>query len=199
VADFLLSGKSVNAVQGFHATQQQEFLRKKTAEVWQRIDAVVVLTVPTIFTPAYAKEHPNEVNAALGSNLAYVNLLDLSSVTVPVGFRTDGIPATLTLVAPAFCEWEMCRLAKMIAGKALSIKNQKLPQHVWLRILQLPCAWEMCASRTAGSSKDSPVRKTRHPGRPRYQHSGAGAGFSPRWVKPEPARMLDPTTQRAFI
>jgi allophanate hydrolase len=119
----------VSAVQVFRATYQQEVLRKKTSEVWQRIDAMVVPTVPTIFTPAYACEHPNEVNAALGSNLAYVNLLDLSSVTVPVGFRTDGIPGSMTLVAPAFCDWELCRLAKMIAGEALSIKNQKLPQH----------------------------------------------------------------------
>lgn len=129
VAKFILSGKSVNAVEVFRATYKQELLRKRTFDVWEKIDVLVVPTVPTIVSPSNAMTQPDVVREMLGSTSGFVNLLDLTSVAVPVGFRTDGIPFGLSLIAPAFCDWELCRLAKLVAGETLSIKSYKPSAH----------------------------------------------------------------------
>lgn len=125
VAQVILNGKSVNAVEVFRATYQQEALRKRTTEIWNGIDALVVPTTPTTFQPDYASQNSKEVHSILRKYTGFINLFDLASVTVPTGFRTDNIPFSISLIAPAFYDWELCRLAKMIAGETLSVRNQK--------------------------------------------------------------------------
>ncbi|MBC8132163.1 MAG: hypothetical protein H7X95_04215 [Deltaproteobacteria bacterium] len=43
---------------------------------------------------------PLRVNSALGIYTAFANLLDLSAVAVPAGFRNDGLPTGVTLLGP---------------------------------------------------------------------------------------------------
>jgi len=126
VAARILKGKSLNAIEVFRTRHQQEILRKMTADVWNRIDALVVPTVPTIFSPEEARANPDALRASLAAYTGCAGLLDLVSISVPVGYRTDGIPFGLSLMAPAFNDCEVCRLGKMVAGETLSAKIQKL-------------------------------------------------------------------------
>jgi allophanate hydrolase len=41
------------------------------------------------------------LNTQLGMYTSFVNLLDLAPVAVPSGFRAQGLPMSITLIAPA--------------------------------------------------------------------------------------------------
>ena len=57
---------------------------------------------------------PVTLNTRLGYYTNFVNLLDLSALAVPAGFRTDGLPFGITLLAPAFYERALCELGDRI-------------------------------------------------------------------------------------
>jgi allophanate hydrolase len=64
-----------------------------------------VLMLPTAaMSPALAAvaAQPLALNARLGRYTNFVNLLDLAAVAVPAGFRGDGLPFGVSLIAPAF-------------------------------------------------------------------------------------------------
>jgi len=61
-------------------------------------------TVPTTFTVDEIAEEPVRRNMVLGRFTQFVNLLDLAAITVPAGQTTDGRPASVTLIGPAFSE-----------------------------------------------------------------------------------------------
>jgi allophanate hydrolase len=51
------------------------------------------------------------LNSNLGLYTNFVNLMDLSAVAIPAGFRTDGLPAGVTLMGPSFGEGRLLVLA----------------------------------------------------------------------------------------
>ena len=58
----------------------------------------------TTFTVDEIAEEPVQRNMVLGRFTQFVNLLDLAAITVPAGQTSDGRPASVTLIGPAFCE-----------------------------------------------------------------------------------------------
>src|SRR3546814_5817772 len=46
------------------------------------------------------------LNSRLGTYTNFFNLLGLSGIAVPAGFRADGMPFGVTLAAPGFCDAE---------------------------------------------------------------------------------------------
>ncbi|MFZ3320721.1 MAG: allophanate hydrolase, partial [Usitatibacter sp.] len=50
----------------------------------------------------------------LGYYTNFVNLLDLCGIAVPCGFRDDGLPAGVTLIAPAFGEDALAEVAALL-------------------------------------------------------------------------------------
>jgi allophanate hydrolase len=51
---------------------------------------------------------PFALNTNLGAYTNFVNLMDLTAVAVPAGFRSDGIPFGATLVGPALADGMLC-------------------------------------------------------------------------------------------
>ncbi len=129
VSDKILKGRSISGVDVFEVNHRLEALRKASAESWTQMDLLVLPTAPTIATPKEALENPGQTQAKLGACTAFINVFDLAAVSIPVGYREDGISFGLSLIVPAFCDWELCRLAKLVSGEALSIKTQTPPQH----------------------------------------------------------------------
>jgi len=66
--------------------------------------------VPTIYTRTEVEADPIRLNSRLGIYTNFANLLDLSALAVPAGFRRDGVPAGATLFGPA---WSDALLAGM--------------------------------------------------------------------------------------
>lgn len=65
------------------------------------MDVLAVPTTPTIYRLDDIAAAPIECNTRLGYYTNFVNLLDLAAIAVPGGFRADGLPAGVTLIAPA--------------------------------------------------------------------------------------------------
>jgi len=62
----------------------------------------VVPTSPTIHTLEEMKQEPVRFNSQFGTWTNFTNLADLSALALPAPFRADGLPAGITLIAPAW-------------------------------------------------------------------------------------------------
>jgi allophanate hydrolase len=111
VATIISGATRYTAVDTFNAVYQLEALRAQAKPVWQTIDLMVLPTAPRTYTQAEVAANPIELNSNLGTYTNFVNLLDLSAVAVPTGFRPDGLPFGVSLIAPAFHDAGLLTLA----------------------------------------------------------------------------------------
>ncbi len=105
------SGKAYTAAQAFRAQHRLADLTRQTEAVWDTADVLLVPGAPTIYTLAQVEAEPYVLNARLGHYTNFVNLLDLAAITVPAGFRVDGLPFGVTLIGPAFSDRALAALA----------------------------------------------------------------------------------------
>jgi allophanate hydrolase len=66
------------------------------------------------------QKDPVKLNSSLGIYTNFVNLLDLSALAVPAGFRSDGLPLGVTFIATAFADFELCVIARQFLGELQS-------------------------------------------------------------------------------
>jgi allophanate hydrolase len=111
VATIISGAANYSAVDAFNAAYKLQELRAKTKPVWQTIDLMVLPTAPRSYTIAEIAASPIELNSNLGTYTNFVNLLDLSAIAVPAGFRPDGLPFGISLIAPAFHDAGLLTLA----------------------------------------------------------------------------------------
>ena len=104
-------GREPRAVDAFEAQYRLRALRCKTEGVWDSVDLVLTPTAGTIPTIAQVQAEPVQMNSNLGYYTNFMNLLDLCAVSVPSGFRTDGLPFGVTLFAPAFLDLDLLPIA----------------------------------------------------------------------------------------
>jgi allophanate hydrolase len=120
VAGIIQGGAGLSAADAFSATYQLELLRRAASLVWKSIDFLLLPTTPTIYRIAEVLADPVKLNSNLGLYTNFVNLLDLSALAVPAGFRPDGLPLGVTFMAPAFADFELCLLGRQFLGEAQS-------------------------------------------------------------------------------
>jgi allophanate hydrolase len=99
--EILLGGTRPTAVDAFAAFYQLEELRRVRDHTFRAIDALLLPTVPTVYTLEQVKADPIQLNSRLGTYTNFVNLLDLCGLAVPASMRADGTPFGVTLLAPA--------------------------------------------------------------------------------------------------
>ena len=97
----IAAGAKATAADTFAAFYRLEELRRVRDHVFRSIDALVVPTVPTIYSVEQVLADPVALNTALGTYTNFVNLLDLCGLAVPAAMRSDGTPFGVTLLAPA--------------------------------------------------------------------------------------------------
>ncbi|SHG90755.1 allophanate hydrolase [Kaistia soli DSM 19436] len=102
--------RGYSAVDAFRGQYQLETLRKRTDVEWARMDVLLLPTAPTTYTVEAMQSDPIRLNSNLGRYTNFVNLLDCSAIAVPAGFRSDGLPAGVTLVGPAFADRALAAL-----------------------------------------------------------------------------------------
>ncbi|ODN69946.1 Allophanate hydrolase [Methylobrevis pamukkalensis] len=104
---------ATDAFRGFYRLAD---LRRQTAPVWEAIDLLVVPTAPSICTLEEIAAEPVAANSRLGTYTNFVNLLDLSALAVPGRYRSDGRPAGVTLIGPAFADGRLAALGAALHG-----------------------------------------------------------------------------------
>ena len=114
----IAAGSRFSAIDTFRAQYRLAALRRETESVWGDADVLVVPGAPTIYRRAEVEADPIALNARLGLYTNFVNLLDLAAITVPAGFRADGLPFGITLIGPAFSDRALASIAAGFLGEA---------------------------------------------------------------------------------
>ncbi len=90
-----------SAADAFKAEYRRAELAREIDRILSDVDALVVPTTPTIYTIAAVQNDPLTLNSRLGTYTNFTNLADLAALALPADFRSDGLPAGITLIARA--------------------------------------------------------------------------------------------------
>ncbi|HEJ7918582.1 allophanate hydrolase [Serratia marcescens] len=96
------NGLGYSACDAYKAEYLRAELARQIAQRLAPFDAMVVPTAPTIRTLAEMAQEPVLFNSQFGTYTNFTNLADLSALALPGPLREDGLPAGITLIAPAW-------------------------------------------------------------------------------------------------
>ncbi|HML09746.1 MAG TPA: allophanate hydrolase [Stellaceae bacterium] len=130
VRDVIAAGGAISGADVYAGFDRLAALRQQTQQVWRQIDLLVLPTTGTIYRIVEIEAAPVALNENLGRYTNFCNLLDLSAIAVPAGFRGDGLPCGVTLFAPAFHDPLLAAIGNMMqvaAGLPLGATDQPCP------------------------------------------------------------------------
>lgn len=105
-------GVAVTGVETFKGLYALEAYRRAAEAIWEAADVMLLPTTPTIYRLKEVLAEPIALNANLGLYTNFVNLLDMSALAVPAGFRENGTGFGVTLIGPAFADRALLALAE---------------------------------------------------------------------------------------
>lgn len=120
VAKITMNGGEFSAVDTFRGLYAFEALKRRAEAEWAKIDIMLLPSAPTIYTVDEMLADPIRLNSNLGTYTNFFNLLGLSAIAVPAGFRSDGIPMGVTLAAPGFYDDALAPIADRLHRSAAS-------------------------------------------------------------------------------
>lgn len=109
VRDIIRQAVNFTATDAYRAEYRRAELTRTIQMQMAAVDALLVPTAPRLPTIADVESDPVVVNSQLGTWTNFVNLADCSALALPAGFREDGLPFGITLIAPA---WQDAALAE---------------------------------------------------------------------------------------
>ena len=125
----IAGAKKLGADDVFAGLYRLQALRRQADAAWSRLDLLLLPTTPTIPTVEQLRADPLTPNTRLGYYTNFVNLLDYCAVAVPAGFRADGLPFGVSLIAPAFTDDALASLASKLhraCGSGLGIDREAM-------------------------------------------------------------------------
>ncbi len=125
--------KNLSAADAFDGLYALQALKRKLAPVIASVDLICVPTAPTHYTVDDLEAEPIRENSRLGTYTNFVNLLDMCGIAVPTGKRSDGLPASVTLLAGFGKDGLTASLAADLhaaSGLTLGATNWALPDRV---------------------------------------------------------------------
>ena len=104
-------GRHYSALDAYRAQYELARLKREADVAFRSFDVLLLPTSGTIYEKAAVAADPFRLNANLGLYTNFVNLLDLTAIAVPAGFRKNGLPFGISLIAPAFADRALLDLA----------------------------------------------------------------------------------------
>ena len=104
-------GVAVSGTETFKGLYRLQACQRAAETLWERIDVLLLPTAPTIYRIAEVLAEPVGLNANLGLYTNFVNLLDMSAVAIPAGFRDNGTGFGVSLIGPAWADRGLLALA----------------------------------------------------------------------------------------
>ncbi len=140
----ILAGARPSAVDAFEAFYRLEGLRRRRDHTFRSIDALLLPTVPTVYTIEEVLADPIGLNSRLGTYTNFVNLLDLCGLAVPAAMRADGTPFGITLLAQAGQDAMLASIGRVFhAATALPLGALGRPQPPLAALAVAPVAGEI--------------------------------------------------------
>jgi len=100
-AKIIGGARNLSAADAFRGLYALQAYKAELAPVIASVDLICVPTAPTHYTLEAVLADPVVTNSRLGTYTNFVNLLDLCGIAVPTGKRPDGLPMSVTLLAPS--------------------------------------------------------------------------------------------------
>jgi allophanate hydrolase len=97
-------GRRYSALDAYRAQYELARLKREADLAFRSIDVLLLPTTGTVYETAAIDADPFRLNVGLGLYTSFANLLDLTAIAVPAGFRKNGLPFGISLIAPAFAE-----------------------------------------------------------------------------------------------
>lgn len=122
--------RTLSAADAFRGLYALQTYKAKLAPVIASVDLFCVPTAPTHYTADAVLADPIVTNSRLGTYTNFVNLLDMCGIAVPTGTRGDGLPMSVTLLAPAGRDALTAALARDLhsaSGLALGATGWRQP------------------------------------------------------------------------
>ena len=163
------AGKGISAVEAFRGLYALQAYVRAAEEVWDRIDVLVLPTTPTIYRISEVLADPVALNARLGLYTNFVNLLDMSAIAVPAGFRENGTGIGVTLIGPAWSDAGLLDLAARYGDTLAELAIPKLDRETRATRIQLavvgahlsgmPLHWQLTSrsARLVSRTRTAPV------------------------------------------
>ncbi|YCH22317.1 allophanate hydrolase [Pseudomonas sp. D1-3] len=126
------SGHQYSACDAYKAEYLRAELSRTINDALAGFDALVVPTSPTIRSLAEMQQEPVLFNSQFGTYTNFTNLADLSALAMPAGLRDDGLPAGITLLAPAWHDRALAAFGKRWQASLelpLGATGRALPTH----------------------------------------------------------------------
>ena len=99
--EIILRGRKYSAVDAFEGQYKLAAFRARAEAEMKDLDFLALPTAGTIYRVADIEREPMRYNINLGHYTNFVNFFGLSALALPAGFRPDGLPFGITLIAPA--------------------------------------------------------------------------------------------------
>jgi allophanate hydrolase len=194
VRAIIQTGKGIGAVDAFRGMYLLQEYARVAEELWECIDVLVLPTTPTIYRRAEVLAEPVALNAHLGLYTNFVNLLDMSAVSVPAGFRDNGTGCGVSLIGPAWADEALIDLARRFARAgalpaAPGLDRSPRAPRVQLAVVGahlsgMPLHWQLTSrdARLVRRTRTAPVYRLyamngQTPPKPALVHSGGGGAI----------------------
>ncbi|HEY2661856.1 MAG TPA: allophanate hydrolase [Caulobacteraceae bacterium] len=112
VRGILLSGLGISAVDAFKADYQLRGYQRAAEALWDAVDILLLPTAATTYRLREVLAEPLTLNSNLGLYTNFVNLLDMSAIALPAGFRNNATGFGVTLIGPAWADRRLLQLAR---------------------------------------------------------------------------------------
>ncbi len=193
VRSIVQAGKGITAVEAFRGFHALKDCARRAELIWESVDVLALPTTPTIYRVADVLAEPIQLNSHLGRYTNFVNLLDLSAIAIPAGFRRNATGFGVSLIARAWADLELLELARRLeltqplpaappldtAPRAPAVKLAVVGAH----LSDMPLHWQLAArgARLAQRTRTAAVYRLyamrgQTPPKPALVHVGAGGG-----------------------
>ncbi|KAI9150192.1 Urea amidolyase [Paramyrothecium foliicola] len=112
VRGIIIKANNFSAADAFAGEYQRQDLARQIQIAFNDFDGLLVPTSPTFPTLEQISLNPVKENSLLGTYTNFVNFLDWAALAIPAGFRPDGLPFGVTLIANKWAEPELMKWAR---------------------------------------------------------------------------------------
>jgi allophanate hydrolase len=169
VRAILEQGLAVTGIEVFRGQYRLKGFEGAAAMLWTEVDALLLPTAPATYRIREVEASPLALNSNLGLYTNFVNLLDMSAIALPAGFRDNGTGFGVTFIGPAFADIMLQRLAQEFEDTAdmtappLDLKDR--PQEtvklavVGAHLEGMPLHWQLASrdARLVAKTRTAPV------------------------------------------
>lgn len=131
VRTIICGADKIDAVSAFKAFYRLAELTRAAESEWARMDVMLLPTSGTIYRIDEVLADPIRLNSNLGLTTNFVNLMDLSALAVPAGFRGNGLPFGVTVLARTFEDGKLATIGdalhRALPDATMGATNLPLP------------------------------------------------------------------------